>query len=240
MYNFNGKTALVTGAGRGIGREIVKELSKYGAHVIALSKTRENLESLKAEISSIEIVCVDLSDWKATRQAIEKLGIIELLVNNAGILEEAVFETITEEQFDKTFNVNVKPIINISQVIVKKLKDAQKTGSIVNISSVSSWFNYSGAGVYGLSKATIDKLTKLMAKELGPFGIRVNSVNPSWVMTEMAMQLLNPENEIELKRRIPLGKFCNVRNISDAVLFLLSDKSEMVNGIHFSVDGGEQ
>ncbi|XP_067134655.1 L-xylulose reductase-like [Centruroides vittatus] len=240
MYDFNGKRALVTGAGRGIGREIVKQLSKYGAHVIALSKTRENLESLKSELPSIETICVDLGDWKATRQAVEKLQTIDLLVNNAGVLEEAVFETITEEQFDKTFNVNVKAIINISQVIAKKLKDENKPGSVVNISSVSSWFNYTGEAVYGLSKATVDKLTKLMAKELGPSGIRVNSVNPTWVLTEMAMQLLSPENEAQLKSKIPLGKFCDVKDIADAVLFLLSDNAKMVNGVHFPVDGGEQ
>ncbi|XP_067129648.1 L-xylulose reductase-like [Centruroides vittatus] len=239
MYNFSNKRALVTGGSRGIGKEVVKQLTNCGAQVFALSKTQENLDALKAEIPSVETICVDVSDWKETEAALSKIGTIDLLVNNAGIADHAKTGEVTEEIYDKLVATNLKSAINVSQIIIKRLKDEKKPGSIVNVSSVASLvyvFNISYASV----KAALDKITKTMAVELGPYKIRVNSVNPTVVDTDMTKVIFeNPEVEAQLKAMIPLGEFCNTEDIANAVLFLLSDKARMINGVILPIDGGQ-
>ncbi|XP_067129647.1 L-xylulose reductase-like [Centruroides vittatus] len=238
-YEFKGKRALVTGGSRGIGKEIVKQLTKCGAQVYALSKVKRNLDALKVEIPSVEIICVDLSDWKKTEEVVSKIGTIDFLVNNAGIVDTFPFGEITEESFDNLYSVNVKPIINVSQIVVKKLKQEKKPGAIVNISSVSSLVHL-GTIIYSSGKAAIDKITKLMAVELGPHKIRVNSVNPGVVYTEMSKSYLDdPKISSMLKSFIPLQEFCNTEDIAYVVLFLLSDKARMINGITLPIDGGQ-
>ncbi|XP_067129590.1 L-xylulose reductase-like [Centruroides vittatus] len=238
MYDFSNKRALVTGGSRGIGKEVVKQLTNCGAHVIALSKTQENLEALKAEIPSVETICVDISDWKKTEEALRKIGTIDLLVNNAGIADYAKTGEVTEEIYDKLVATNLKSAINVSQIITKRLKDEKKPGSIVNVSSAASlvyMFNISYASV----KAALDKITKTMAVELGPYKIRINSINPTVVDTDMTKVIFeNPEVEAQLKAMIPLAEFCKTEDVANAVLFLLSDKARMINGVILPIDGG--
>jgi len=236
-FHFNGKTALVTGAGRGIGRAIAKALSSAGATTYALSRTKEHLDSLVSEVPEIRPVCVDLSDWDSTRKAVEALGQIDLLVNNAGTYREQPFLEVDQESFDMLMNVNVKATINVSQVVARGLIDRKSPGSIVNISSDSAFAAFANGASYSASKAALDQLSRIMATELGRHQIRVNIVNPSVVNTE-ALKDVDPAILEQCRARAPLGKFSEVEDVANAVLFLLSDSAGNVNGINLVVDGG--
>ncbi|CAH2236805.1 jg8564 [Pararge aegeria aegeria] len=237
--SFKGKRILVTGAGQGIGRGIAVELWRAGANIVALSRTRSHLESLQSEYPSIDIVDVDITDWDKTRQVVDSLGHFDALVNNAAVAVCEPFLTCTAADFDKTFNVNVKAALNISQVVAKKMVENKTHGTIVNISSQASKAALKDHAIYSASKAALDALTRAMALELGPHGIRVNAVNPTVTMTAMAkVGWSDPERSAEMKAKIPLGRFGEVFEVVNAVVFLLSEKSTMINGVELPIDGG--
>ncbi|CAL1282587.1 unnamed protein product [Larinioides sclopetarius] len=241
---FAGKRALVTGAGRGIGKAIVIELVKEGAYVIALSRTKANLEKLKEEVPEIEIVSVDVKNWKETEDEVKKLGPIDLLVNNAGVISLQAVGSITEEEVDNCFAVNVKAVINISQIVAKGMIERKTGGAIVNISSQAAIIGLPNHATYCASKGAVDQVTKVLALELGSHKIRVNSVNPTVVLTDMgatAIKSYGEGKEVEdaLKAKIPLGKFCEVNDVVKATLFLLSDEDAgMITGAQLPLDGG--
>ncbi|XP_053204814.1 L-xylulose reductase-like [Panonychus citri] len=237
--SFNGKRALVTGAGRGIGRETVKRLVKLGADVVALSKTLENLETLKAELPSIKIVQCDLAHWNETKSVISSLDTIDLLVNNAAFGQNNAIGTVDEEICDIHFNINVKAIINVTQQVVAKLKAEGKSGSIVNISSQAGMVALQDHVVYCASKGAVDQITRVSALELGPFNIRCNSVNPTVVLTELGRKgWSEPTKRDWMLNQIPLRRFAEVDEVVDAIVFLLSDRSSMINGAILPIDGG--
>ncbi|XP_067128102.1 L-xylulose reductase-like [Centruroides vittatus] len=235
---FHGERALVTGAGRGIGRALAKKLVECGAQVVALSKTQANLDSLKAEVPSIHTVCVDLANWDETKKAVQGLGDIDLLVNNAAFGIINTFGTIGPEDFDKIFAVNVKAVINVSQIAAEGMKKKRK-GAIVNVSSQAGMVGMKDHALYGASKGALDQLTRIMALELGPYQIRVNSVNPTVVMTEMAkVGWSDPVKAADMKSKIPLGRFCDPEHVVNGIIYLLSDKADMINGAILPIDGG--
>ncbi|VVD05646.1 D-erythrulose reductase-like [Leptidea sinapis] len=239
IYSFKGKRILVTGAGQGIGRGIAVELWRAGANIVALSRTRSHLEALQSEYPSIDIVDVDVSDWEKTRTAIESLGTFDALVNNAAIAICEPFLTSSSSNFDRTFDVNVKAVLNISQIVAKKMIENKIHGSIVNISSQASKAALKDHAIYSASKAALDALTRSMALELGPHGIRVNSINPTVIMTAMAkVGWSDSERCKEMLSKIPLGRFGEVSEVVNAVVFLLSDRSSMITGVQLPVDGG--
>ncbi|CAG9584616.1 unnamed protein product [Danaus chrysippus] len=237
--SFKGKRILVTGAGQGIGRGIAVELWRAGANIVTISRTRSHLESLQSEYPSIDIVDVDISDWEKTREVVESLGHFDALVNNAAIAICEPFLTCSPNDFDRMFDVNVKAVLNISQIVAKKMIDNNTQGAIVNISSQASKAALKDHAIYSASKAALDSLTRTMALELGAYGIRVNAVNPTVIMTSMAkVGWSDPEKSSEMKSKIPLGRFGEVSEVVNAVLFLLSDKSSMINGVELPIDGG--
>ncbi|XP_069122877.1 L-xylulose reductase-like [Argopecten irradians] len=237
--SFHGKRALVTGAGKGIGREIAKKLVECGAETFALSRTQADLDSLKSEVTSMNIVQADLQDWDGSRKILEQLGPIDLLVNNAGVSSPAPFMEVKKEQLDFTYDINVKAIVNVSQVCAKGMIERGKGGAIVNMSSVASTMALKGHTSYGSSKGAVDMLTKVMCLELGPHKIRVNAVNPTVVWTDMGKaSWTDPVKSGPLLSRIPLNKFVEVEDVVNATLFLLSDKSTMVNGTCMLLEGG--
>lgn len=144
----------------GIGKELALRLSKYKGQVFALSKTKENLNSLIAADSKIQLVCVDLQDWNATRKAVQSILPIDLLVNNAGVAYLSSFLDTTPEGFDLTFEVNVKAVLNVSQVIARDMIERKSSGSIVNISSQAGQAALKDHAVYCASKGALDMLTK--------------------------------------------------------------------------------
>ncbi|XP_066469695.1 L-xylulose reductase [Tiliqua scincoides] len=236
---FASRRALVTGAGKGIGRAVALALSRAGAQVVALSRTQADLEALQQECPGIQTLCVDLGDWEATEAALSTLGDIDLLVNNAGVALLQPFLEVTKEAFDRSVSVNLRAALQVSQIVARKLIARGTPGAIVNVSSQASQRALANHTVYCSSKSALDMLTKTMALELGPQKIRVNSVNPTVVMTEMGrLNWTDPQKAGDMIRRIPLGKFAEVDDVVSSILFLLSDESSMITGAMLPVDGG--
>jgi len=236
---FKEKNIIVTGAGRGIGHELCRRLSSYGANVYALSRSVEPLKALKAECPTITVVPVDLSKWNETRTVLHSLldgKVIDGLVNNAGIAVIKPCDELTEKDFDEQFDINVKAVFNVTQCVIPHMKSG---GSIVNLSSLAGLSAIAGHSIYSASKAAVDGLTRGFALELGPKNIRVNSVNPTVVMTEMSKA--NWHDPVKIKRltdNIPLGRFAELHESIDPIIYLLSDKSSFINGHSLPIEGG--
>uniref|UniRef100_UPI00358E7187 L-xylulose reductase n=1 Tax=Myxine glutinosa TaxID=7769 RepID=UPI00358E7187 len=237
---FDGKRALVTGAGKGIGRAVAVALDKGGAQVVALSRTVEDLEALQKECSGITTVVVDLLDWDGTEVALADVGPVDLLVNNAGVADNQPFLEVTKAAWDRTFDTNVKAVFHVSQLVARAMRDKGSGGAIVNVSSVASQRALQNHTAYCSSKGALDMLTKVMALELAPYKIRVNSVHPTVVMTSMGRrEWSDPSRSAALLTRIPMGRFVEEEEVVNCILFLLSNASEMVHGAQLTIDGGQ-
>jgi len=243
---FRGKRVLVTGGGRGIGRALVERLHQYEAIVIALSRNPGNLEALKKDCPNITTIAVNIENWDETKEAVEKIGHVDCLINNAGILIPESFLDIRPETFDKIYATNLKSIINISQVVAQKMIRVGKAGSIVNISSIAGRKYLPKLGVYCTTKAALDMLTKAMAVDLSPHKIRVNAINPGFYETDMVAQdyILPTVGTREafvnaFDSRTPWGSiYCEMDSLVNSILFVASDLSGMTNGAGLVVDGG--
>ncbi|XP_060521991.1 L-xylulose reductase-like [Cylas formicarius] len=237
--NFKNKKVLITGAAGGIGSAITERVIKHGGNVVAVDTSKEHLEHLKRRISSVEIVHADLTDWDAVQKSIRPLLPIDMLVNCAGYVDVQPLGDVTQEAFQKTFDVNVKGMFAITQVIVDDLLKTNRTGSIVNISSQAAQAGLLYHTVYCASKGAVDAFTRALALELGPKGIRVNAVNPTVVMTAMGRKAWDdPVRREAIFEKIPLRRFAEVEDVVNAVIFLLSDKAAMIHGHCLPVDGG--
>jgi len=238
QIDFKKRRALVTGAGKGIGREIVRMLTRFNARVTALSRTEKDLQSLREE-TSCETIIADLADPVSAKRAAEAAGEVDLLVNNAGIAILEPFLTSTVESWDLTLAVNLRSVAIISQVVAAQMIVRGVQGSIVNVSSMAAFQALDRHAAYCASKAGLDQLTKVMAVELGKYGIRVNSVNPTVVLTEMGRRAWSdPEKGGPMLQRIPLGRFAECEDIASVVCFLLTDAAAMLNGLALPIDGG--
>lgn len=238
-FDFSGKTVLVTGAGRGIGKVIVDELIKSGASVIAVSKTQSNLDTIAAQYPSVRCIQADLSDWSSTEAKLKPLANeVDCLVNNAGYAECFPFGGLTERSMDVHYDLNVKAAVNVSQCVCAGMKD-RRWGAIVNVSSLAGLVSLDDHLAYGTSKAALDMVTKAMALELGKFNIRVNSVNPTVTATEMSLVGWSEESKKKkMLSKIPMGRFVEPIEVANAVLFLCSDAASMINGTLLPIDGG--
>ncbi len=235
---FHGKRALVTGAGKGIGRVIAPFLAECGADVVALSRTPADLESLKAEIGCRTIVA-DLADAAAARKAAAEAGPIDLLVNNAGVAILEPFLDASVEAFDTTFAVNVRAVMILSQVVARGMIERGAGGAIINVSSQASKIGLADHTTYCASKGALDNLTRAMALELGPHGIRVNAINPTVVLTPMGKRAWSdPAKGGPMLARIPLGKFAEPTDVAHLIAYLLSDQADMIHGVTLPIDGG--
>ena len=237
------KTVIITGGSRGIGAAIVKELAlkKYNV-VLNYNKSEKEAEKIKEELKendiNIEIFKADVSDKKQAKELIEftlnKFKNIDVLINNAGIDQIKPFMEITENDWNTMFKINLNSVFNCTQEALKNMIHNKK-GCIINISSIWGITGASCEVHYSASKAAIDGMTKALAKELGPSNIRVNSIAPGLVNTEMNKELSKEDLE-ELKKEIPLGRIAQPEEIAKSVEWLIED--EYVSGQIISVNGG--
>jgi L-xylulose reductase len=238
QIDFKNRRALVTGAGKGIGREIAAMLRRFNAQVVAVSRTGADLIELQEEIGC-ETIVADLGDADAARHTAEQAGDIDLLVNNAAIAILEPFLQTRVESWDATMAINLRAVVIVSQVVARRMIERGVPGSIVNVSSMSAFQALPHHAAYAASKAGLDQLTKVMAVELGPHGIRVNSINPTVVMTDMGKRAWSdPVKSGPMLARIPLGRFAEPADIASVVCFVLSDAAGMLNGLALPVDGG--
>lgn len=239
-----GKVAIITGGGRGIGRETALVFAREGARVLVNDVDepagRAAVEEIKKQRGAAHFVKADVS--KATEAkmlaeaTVKQFGRIDILLNNAGILRDATLLKMAEEQFDQVISVNLKGVFNCTQAVAPVMIQQGK-GKIINVSSVVALYGNFGQTNYVASKAGIIGMTKVWARELGRKGICVNAVAPGFISTEMIKSV--PEKIIEaLKEKIPLGRLGEPRDIANVYLFLASDESYYINGAVISVDGG--
>lgn len=239
------KVALVTGAGRGIGRAIALALAKEGAEVILnCCGSKERAEEVKKEIEeqggSAKVYPCDVSDFSACeimcQDVIREYGRVDILVNNAGITKDGLIMGMKEEDFDAVIRVNLKGTFNTIRHLSRQMQK-QRRGRIINIASVSGVLGNAGQANYAASKAGVIGLTKTMAREFASRGITVNAVAPGFVDTEMT-QVLSEKIKERACSQIPLGKFGKPEDIAEAVAFLASDRAGYITGQVLSVDGG--
>ena len=243
-----GKTALVTGAGRGIGRGIALHLAAQGARVALVSRTTEQLASLEAEIVAAGGSALSIAGSIADETAVEAViataydafGRLDILVNNAGIVEEAAFLDIAMDSWHRVIGTNLTGSFLMMQRAARRMKD-HGGGAIVNITSIDA-HGYDGPQAsYVASKAGLVGLSKDAATSLARYGIRVNTVSPGWVRTPMVEAFLNPEQlDYMLHRfdRVPMRRLIEVGEVAAAVAFLASDAASGITGIDIPVDGG--
>ncbi|SMO74820.1 3-oxoacyl-[acyl-carrier-protein] reductase [Gracilimonas mengyeensis] len=243
--SLEGKTCLVTGGSRGIGKAIALRLAEFGADVaITYARSADAAEEVKEEIEKLgrkaKALQADAVDLARTEEVIAELvddwGKIDIIVNNAGITKDNLILRMNEEQWDDVINTNLKSIFNYSKAAAKPMM-RNRGGSIINISSVVGISGNAGQSNYAASKAGIIGFTKSYAKELASRNIRANVVAPGYILTDMTDQL--DEKVLQgIKDETPLGRAGNAEEVADAVVFLASDMSSYVTGEVIRVDGG--
>ncbi len=233
------KTALVTGAGRGIGRACAEILAAAGARVIAVARTQSDLDPLKELYPAlIETWQADVTD-EAFYQGIEALSRLDILVNNAGTNKPQAFTEVDNETLLSILKVNVEAAFRVAQSATRVMLRENIRGSIINMSSQMGHVGSPKRTVYCMTKHAIEGLNKAMAVELAPHGIRVNAIAPTFIETHLTRgSLENPEFKQFVLDRIPLGRIGKVEDIAEAVLFLASSSSSMITGDSLKVDGG--
>lgn len=236
------KVAIVTGAGRGIGRTIAASLSKAGYKLVLNYRSNvAELESFVQEIgANAVLVQGDISNFddaeKLVQAAVENYGRLDLLVNNAGITKDVLLLRMSEEDFDSVNTTNLKGTFNCSKHAAKVMFK-QRSGSIINISSVVGITGNIGQSNYAASKAGVIGFTKAVARELAPRGVRVNAVAPGFIATAMT-EVIPEEAKKAMLQNIPMGKFGEPEDVANVVLFLASDEAKYITGQVISVNGG--
>lgn len=235
---FQGQSVIITGAGKGIGRACAKIMAERGAEVIALGRTVSDLDSLRDEIGSRSIT-VDLADPAATRRAMAEAGTADFLINSAGInVLESSFD-MTEAGFEAVMGINLRAALITCQEFGRARVAAGGGGAIVNITSIAGHRGFAEHLCYAASKAGLEGATRVLAKEFGPHGIRVNAVAPTITLTELALAAWSdPAKSEPMMVRHPIGRFAEVDDVARTIAMLLSPETAMVNGTVINVDGG--
>jgi NAD(P)-dependent dehydrogenase (short-subunit alcohol dehydrogenase family) len=239
------KIAIVTGGASGIGLAIVESFTKNNIFTIIVGRDEAKLAAAKAAFGETKCATIscDLSDLSLIPNLIQQIITdykrIDILVNNAGINQKKPFEEVTDDEFQRIMMTNVNAVFSISREVVKVMQ-AQKSGSIINISSMASQYGLPKVIAYTASKSAIEGMTKAMAVELSPQGIRINAIAPGFIATEMSAKALNsdPERKQKVMSRTPMGFLGETADIGEAALFLASDAAKYITGVSLRVDGG--
>ena len=237
------QTALVTGASRGIGRTIAQSLARAGADVVLMGRDQTSLELLAQELigegATAEIAVCDVQDLPAVNRAIAQITKLNILVNNAGTNIPEPFAQVSETHFDQIMNLNLRATFFVTQAAVQKIITTGSGGAIINISSQMGHVGAINRTVYCASKHALEGFTKALALELAPVGIRVVSVAPTFIETNMTRPMLaDPQFGQSVLSKIPLGQLGQAQDVADAVVFLASSRARFVTGSSLLVDGG--
>jgi NAD(P)-dependent dehydrogenase (short-subunit alcohol dehydrogenase family) len=246
-FSLAGKVAFVTGAGRGLGRAGALALAKAGADVVLVSRTRSQLEETAASIETLGrkslVVTADTRNsaevGAAVRAAVEAFGRIDILFNNAGTNVRKNVVDMPDEDFHTIMDTNVKGAFLVARAVARQMV-LQRSGAIINMSSMSAVSAEPTKAVYAASKGAMALLTKGLALELAPYGIRVNAIAPGYMLTSLVKGGLDadPARKERVLARIPLGRLGEPEEIGGAVVFLASDASRYITGASLSIDGG--
>ncbi len=244
MFDLSDKIALITGASRGIGLAIAQQLAQAGAMVVCVSRTLSAVEKVAADMQAeglkAEAFACDVSDIQTVDKLVKSLvgrhGRIDILVNNAGITRDTLLLRMSENDWDTVLNINLKGAFNCVKSVTRPMMK-QRSGKIINISSIVGLIGNAGQVNYAASKAGIIGLTKAAAKELAARGITVNCIAPGYIETDMTTDLPEKNREMLLKQ-IPLGRIGKAKDIAVMVHFLASDEANYITGQTFTVDGG--
>ena len=238
------KVAVVTGAGRGIGRAVALAYARMGADVACVSRTEENSAKAAAEVEALGrrawAVSVDVSDTAAVDAAAGKIlddaGRVDILVNNAGVTRDNLLMRMSEEEWDTVINTNLKGAFNFTKALTRPFIK-QRSGRIINIASVIGLIGNAGQSNYAASKAALIGFTKSVAKELAPRGITANAIAPGFIETDMTAALDDKVRE-SIIGNVPLGRFGSPDDIAHAAVFLAMEPSGYITGQVLTVDGG--
>lgn len=238
MSDFKGKTIIITGAGKGIGRACVELFSQRGAHIIAMSRSQADLDELVAAFDAT-VISVDLADNAAARAAMKKAGPAHALINCAGtnVLESVL--DMTEEGYEQVLGINLRAALICAQEFARARIANGGGGTIINVTSIAGHRGFVDHVAYAASKAGLEGATRVMAKELGAYGIRVNAVAPTVTMTELAAKAWSdPAKRDPMLVRHPMKRFAEVNDVARSIAMLVSDDAPMVSGAVLPVDGG--
>ena len=244
MSTLANQVAVVTGAGRGIGRSIALKFAAAGADVVCVSRTAENSEKAAAEVRALGrkawAVALDVSDSKAVIAAAEKIladaGRVDILVNNAGITKDGLLMRMSDEDWDSVMNTNLKGAFTFTKAFTRAFLK-QRSGRIINVSSVIGLIGNAGQCNYAASKAALIGFTKSVAKELGSRGITVNAIAPGFIETDMTA-VLDEKTRAALIQAIPLASLGKAEDVAEAALYLAGPGGRYVTGQVLVVDGG--
>ena len=246
-YNLKNKTAVVTGAGKGLGRACAIALAEAGANLVIVSRTKKDLDEVSKVIKKLRSKCksyvCDITNYNEIKDIINKQAKIDILVNNAGNNIPEHFTKVKTKNMEYLVKINTVATFNIAQLCALKMiksKNRKKIGgAIVNMSSQMGHVGGPIRSVYNMNKWGLEGLTKGMSLDLAKYNIRVNTVCPTFVVTPMTKKFLkNKKFKRETLNNIPLGRFAELSEISSAVVFLVSDAASMITGTSLLVDGG--
>jgi len=238
------KVAVVTGAGRGIGRAVALAYARMGADVACVSRTEENSAKVAAEVEALGrkawALAVDVSDTAAVdaaaKEILESAGRVDILVNNAGVTRDNLLMRMSEEEWDTVLDINLKGAFNFTKAFSRTFIK-QRSGRIINIASVIGLIGNAGQSNYAASKAALIGFTKSIAKELAPRGITANAIAPGFIETDMTAALDDKVRE-SIIGNVPLGRFGSPDDIAHAAVFLAMEPSGYITGQVLTVDGG--